>query len=34
MVVVKETYVDWMGEKTTKDIEMRLKSGDKGGERR
>lgn len=34
IVVVKETYVDWLGEKTTKDIEMRLKSGDKGGKGR
>jgi type IV pilus assembly protein PilP len=34
IVVVKETYVDWLGEKTTKDIEMRLKSGDKGGQGR
>ncbi len=32
VVLVKETYVDWLGEKTTKDIEMRLASGDKGGD--
>lgn len=32
MVLVKETYVDWLGEETTKDIEMRLASGDKGGD--
>lgn len=31
MVLVKETYVDWLGEKSTKDIEMRLHGGDKGG---
>jgi Tfp pilus assembly protein PilP len=34
MVLVKETYVDWLGEKTTKDIEMRLAGGDKGGDLR
>jgi type IV pilus assembly protein PilP len=34
IVVVKETYVDWLGEKTTKDIEMRLKSAGKGGKDR
>jgi type IV pilus assembly protein PilP len=34
LVVVKETYVDWLGEKTTKDIEMRLKSAGKGGKDR
>ena len=31
MVMVTETYVDWMGERSTKDIEMRLHGGDKGG---
>jgi Tfp pilus assembly protein PilP len=34
MVLVKETYVDWLGEKTTKDIEMSLAGGDKGGDLR
>lgn len=35
-VMVKETYVDWLGEKTTKDIEMRLagEDKDKGGDLR
>jgi Tfp pilus assembly protein PilP len=34
LVLVKETYVDWLGDKTTKDIEMRLAGGDKGGDLR
>jgi len=34
MVLVKETYVDWLGEKTTKDIEMSLAGRDKGGDLR
>ena len=34
MVLVKETYVDWLGEKTTRDIEMSLADGDKGGDLR
>lgn len=33
-VVIKETYVDWLGERTTKDIEMRLHREGKGGEGR
>lgn len=33
-VVVKETYVDWLGEHTTKDIEMRLHREGKGGDLR
>lgn len=31
LVLVKETYVDWLGERTTKDIEMRLHREGKGG---
>jgi Tfp pilus assembly protein PilP len=30
LVVVKETYVDFMGEETTKDIEMRIRSTEGG----
>jgi len=30
-VVVKETYVDWLGERTTKNVEMRLHREGKGG---
>jgi len=30
-VVVKETYVDWLGEQTTKNVEMRLHREGKGG---
>lgn len=33
-IVVKETYVDWLGEQTTKDIEMRLHREGKGGDLR
>jgi Tfp pilus assembly protein PilP len=34
LVLVKETYVDWLGERTTKDIEMRMHGEDKGGDLR
>jgi len=30
-VVVKETYIDWLGEQTTKNVEMRLHREGKGG---
>jgi len=30
-VVVRETYVDWLGERTTKNVEMRLHREGKGG---
>jgi Tfp pilus assembly protein PilP len=30
LVVVKETYVDYLGEETTKDIEMRIRPTEGG----
>lgn len=30
-VVIRETYVDWLGERTTKNVEMRLHREGKGG---